>query len=177
MVLTRFACLIRLRPNKPVHGYRELRRPAHRWSRDSGAPGHPALLPEHKNPPKTTQPSRHRPDLPPQNTRGGAYSNASGGARLPEKRLLRTPGLQVPTEASADPPVPGRHPHLPSSDTTHATTGRGPGLTYSVQLLRVNKPEDLHLTRGALFAHTGSIRAVLGSLVYFLTQVDEVPAK
>lgn len=127
--------------------------------------------------PRPPSPSQDRPDLPPQRTRGGAYSNASGGARLPEKRLLRTPGLQVPTEASADPPVPGGHPHLPNSDTTRATAGQDPGLTYNFQLLRVNEPKDLHLARGALFAHAGSLRAVLGSLVYFLTQVDVVPAK
>lgn len=107
-----FVFVVWLLLNKPVHVYGETR---------ALGPQLEQRLTGVLDIPRRPSPLDTDRDLPSQRTRGG--SNASGGARLPEKRLLRITLLQVPTEASADPPVPGRHPHLPNSDATRVTAG------------------------------------------------------
>lgn len=66
--------------------------------------------------------------------------------------------------------VPTQTRHLQPHD-------RDPNLTYDVQPLRVDEPQHLDLTRCALFANAGSVGALEGPLVYFLTQIDIVPVK
>jgi hypothetical protein len=50
-------------------------------------------------------------------------------------------------------------------------------LTYDFQFLCMNKPQNLDLTSGTLLANAGSFRAVQGTFVYSLAQIDKVPTE
>lgn len=50
-------------------------------------------------------------------------------------------------------------------------------LTYDFQFLSMNKPQNLDLTSGTLLANAGSLRAVQGTFIYSLAQIDKVPTQ
>ena len=99
---------------------------------------------------------------------------AQPGAPSWEQSLEASPQGEVRAARPGHSRTP--QPPLRRSRACSWSRAQGPGLTFDVQLLRVDQPQHLHVARLALPADTGSVGAVQRPLVHSLAQVDVVPA-